>query len=197
MDPAPAELEALAEQANVMGCAPECADGHDGLAVWYLHHGCSVVGEQASDEETGQSEGPVPVDLEVQVAAPEASSAEIVAKLPACVVIKGVDIVKCQRRGRPTVRSRLHGEGKCSPCCADMPVCKSCGRVGIVWLGVAGYGLADCDQGHCDECCAQRKCCEPKDDQGAPAAPPRRCGCKPQSTEDYECEGCGWQQRCL
>ena len=156
---------------KVAGCAPEC-NGGDG---------------QESDEETGQPEDRDPVRPKGLVAASRAMSAEIVADLPACAVIKGLDVVECQRCGQPAVRPHLHNQGECSPCCAEMPVCKPCG------LGDPG----NCSEGYCKECCAQQGCCGPTRNVSAPATSPRMCGCNPQCTGEYECEGCSWSESCV
>ena len=110
--------------------------------------GCFHVDEQASDEETGLLEDPAPAGPEGEepegiVAISMALSAEVIAELPACAVIKGVDIVECQRCDRPTVRSRLHGQGECSPRSAELSVCKSCGQEDVMWFGVPGSGASN------------------------------------------------------
>ena len=91
--------------------------------------------DKASVEETGLLENLAPAEPEITepegiLAVLMALSAENVAELPACAVIKGVDIVECQRCDQPAVRSRLHNQGECSPYCDEMPVCKLCGQEG-------------------------------------------------------------------
>ena len=87
----------------------------------------------------------------------------------------------------------MPNQGECSPCCAEMPVCKQCGIEGH--FGGPGSGSSNCDSGHCARCCAQLECCKPKDGS-PPATPPRMCGCNPRCTEVSECEGCGWNKPC-
>ena len=163
-------------------------EGHEGLTVWSLHHGCNDVEEEPSDGEAPEPGMQLPAETDnMQViaavaAAASLESARIIAQLPACAVIhvKGVDIVECQRCDHPAQRADVHGHGECSPCCAEMLVCKDCGK--------EGTETEHCDEGRCMECCSRLGCCKPKRARGplsAPPTPPRMCGCDPQCTLKY------------
>ena len=89
--------EELPTQPEVTGCAPE----DEYIDV-----------DEAANVEAGMLVKFAPVvGPEDILAASKALSFEIIADLPACAVIKGVDIVECQRCDQPTARSRLHNQG--------------------------------------------------------------------------------------
>ena len=65
--------------------------------MWSLHNGTNDVREDPSDEEVPEQEVELPMEPDNMqlIAAASLESTRVIAQIPACVVIKEVDIVMC------------------------------------------------------------------------------------------------------